>query len=271
MEIEIFKNPDFGIVRTMVIENEPFFVGKDIAEILGYANPSKAVISHVDIEDKRKEMLRADSQNGNVVTETTLINESGLYSLILSSKLPGAKSFKRWVTSEVLPSIRKHGAYATDDVINKVLESPDFGIQLLTQLKREREKVQVLGAELEQKSNLIETMQPKVNYYDLILQCPDLIPITVIAKDYGMSASALNLKLNKLDVQYKQGGRWYLYAKYSGQGYAQSKTHEYTKQDGSTGASVHLYWTQKGRIFIYNLLKAEGILPVIEREKETVA
>lgn len=263
MEIEIFKNPDFGIVRTMVIENEPFFVGKDVATILGYKDTSDALKRHVDSEDKLTRCF-TDSGQGR---EMYVINESGLYSLILSSKLPGAKSFKRWVTSEVLPSIRKHGAYATDDVINKVLESPDFGIQLLTQLKREREKVQVLGAELEQKSNLIETMQPKVNYYDLILQCPDLIPITVIAKDYGMSASALNLKLNKLDVQYKQGGRWYLYAKYSGQGYAQSKTHEYTKQDGSTGASVHLYWTQKGRIFIYDLLKAEGILPVIEREQ----
>ena len=266
MEVEIFKNPDFGIVRTMVIENEPYFVGKDVATILGYRDTSDALKRHVDVEDKLTRCF-TDSGQGR---EMYVINESGLYSLILSSKLPGAKSFKRWVTSEVLPSIRKHGAYATDDVINKVLESPDFGIQLLTQLKREREKVQVLGAELEQKSNLIETMQPKVNYYDLILQCPDLIPITVIAKDYGMSANALNLKLNKLDVQYKQGGRWYLYAKYSGQGYAQSKTHEYTKQDGSTGVSVHLYWTQKGRIFIYNLLKAEGILPVIEREQGAI-
>ena len=263
MEIEIFKNPDFGIVRTMVIENEPFFVGKDVATILGYKDTSDALKRHVDSEDKLTRCF-TDSGQGR---EMYVINESGLYSLILSSKLPGAKSFKRWVTSEVLPSIRKHGAYATDDVINKVLESPDFGIQLLTELKREREKVQVLGAELEQKSNLIETMQPKVNYYDLILQCPDLIPITVIAKDYGVSANALNLKLNKLDVQYKQGGRWYLYAKYSGQGYAQSKTQQYTKRDGSIGASVHLYWTQKGRIFIYDLLKAEGILPVIEREQ----
>ncbi len=110
-ELEIFRNPEFGEVRTMVIENEPYFVGKDIAEILGYANSSKAVINHVDIEDKRKEMLRADNQKGNVVTETTLINESGLYSLILSSKLPEAKRFKRWITSEVIPSIRKNGGY----------------------------------------------------------------------------------------------------------------------------------------------------------------
>lgn len=109
-QVQIFENSDFGEIRTITINNEPWFVGKDIATSLGYANPSKAVITHCDEDDKRKEML-AHSQNGNVVTETTIINESGLYSLILSSKLPNAKKFKRWVTSEVLPTIRKNGTY----------------------------------------------------------------------------------------------------------------------------------------------------------------
>lgn len=110
--ITIFNNSEFGNLRGLEINNEPWFVGKDVAEALGYSNSSKAVITHVDDDDKKKIMLKADSQNGNVVTEANIINESGLYSLILSSKLPNAKRFKRWVTSEVLPSLRKTGTYS---------------------------------------------------------------------------------------------------------------------------------------------------------------
>ena len=132
-ELKIFEHPDFGKIRTVTIDDEPYLVGRDVAEVLGYSNPSKAVIAHVDDEDKRFEMLPiADSQNGNLI-KTAIINESGLYSLILGSKLPGAKKFKRWVTSEVLPSIRKHGAYMTDETIEQVLSDPDTIIRLATQ------------------------------------------------------------------------------------------------------------------------------------------
>ena len=132
-ELKIFEHPDFGKIRTVTIDDEPYLVGRDVAEVLGYSNPSKAVIAHVDDEDKRFEMLPiADSQNGNLI-KTAIINESGLYSLILGSKLPGARKFKRWVTSEVLPSIRKHGAYMTDETIEQVLSDPDTIIRLTTQ------------------------------------------------------------------------------------------------------------------------------------------
>ena len=110
-QLQIFNSEEFGSVRSVMIDNEPWLVGKDVAVALGYSNASKAVMMHVDDEDKQKQMMTADSQNGNVVTETTLINESGLYSLVLSSKLPSAKKFRRWVTSEVLPEIRKTGGY----------------------------------------------------------------------------------------------------------------------------------------------------------------
>ena len=116
-DLQIFENPEFGQVRTVEIDGTPWLVGKDVAVALGYKNPGKAIIAHVDEEDKRLEMLPqgADSQNGNVSpsSKTALINESGLYSLILSSKMPTAKAFKRWVTSEVLPAIRKNGVYET--------------------------------------------------------------------------------------------------------------------------------------------------------------
>lgn len=141
-EIQIFKNTEFGEIRTIMMEGEPYFVGKDVAVILGYSNASKAVSTHVDDDDKNFIMIDiADSQNGNVPigqSKTAVINESGLYSLILSSKLPTAKKFKRWVTSEVLPSIRKYGAYATETTIDKIINDPDFGIRLSAWLKREK-------------------------------------------------------------------------------------------------------------------------------------
>ena len=130
-EIKIFDNPEFGKVRTMEINGEPYFVGKDVSEILGYSDTNKAIAMHVDDEDKLNDKTASSlGQRGG-----WLINESGLYSLILSSKLPKAKEFKRWVTSEVLPSIRKHGAYAVDELLN----DPEFAIKTFTALKEERE------------------------------------------------------------------------------------------------------------------------------------
>ena len=137
-ELQIFQNSEFGEIRTIEKDGEPWFVGKDVAEILGYANASKAVSTHVDDEDKTFIMLDiADSQNGNLLvgqSKTTIINESGLYSLVLSSKLPTAKKFKRWVTGEVIPSIRKHGMYATQSTVEQMLADPDTAIRLLSEI-----------------------------------------------------------------------------------------------------------------------------------------
>lgn len=130
--MRIFENTEFGRVRTLTIDGEPYFIGKDVAEILGYSNPPKAIRDHVDVEDKLTERIVLSGQNREVV----VINESGLYSLILSSKLPAAKKFKHWVTSEVLPAIRKHGMYAVDDLIN----NPELAIKAFTALRDEREK-----------------------------------------------------------------------------------------------------------------------------------
>ena len=128
-ELKIFEHPDFGALRAVTIDDEPYFVGKDVAEVLGYSNPQKAIRDHVDDDDKGvNEMVTPGG-----IQSTVFINESGLYSLILGSKLPGARKFKRWVTSEVLPSIRKHGAYMTDETIEQVLSDPDTIIRLATQ------------------------------------------------------------------------------------------------------------------------------------------
>lgn len=142
-ELKIFENPDFGIVRTVTINGEPWLVGKDVAEALGYSNPRKAISDHVDAEDRG--VTKCDTLGGP--QEMTIINESGLYALVLSSKLPTARRYKHWVTSEVLPSIRKHGLYATAETAERLLSDPDFVIRLFTEIKAEKEMRQQLEAE----------------------------------------------------------------------------------------------------------------------------
>lgn len=263
--LEVFNNSEFGSVRTLVIKDEPYFVGKDVAEILGYSNASKAVSVHVDEDDKTFVMLDiADAQNGNVPigqSKTALINESGLYSLILSSKLPNAKRFKKWVTSEVLPAIRKHGVYAMD----KLLDDPDTLIAALQELKEERRKSKALEQTVAVQSQQITEMQPKASYYDVVLNCKDLISTSAIAKDYGRSAVWMNRYLHDKGVQFRQGDIWLLYQKHAQKGYTSTKTHSYLGSDGETHTRIHTYWTQKGRLFIYDLLRKDGILPLIEQ------
>lgn len=261
-ELQIFKNAEFGSVRTLTINDEPYFVGKDVAEILGYTNPSKALADHVDEDDKlNNESLSSLGQRGGWI-----INESGLYSLILSSKMPNAKKFKRWVTSEVLPAIRRHGIYAIDEVLN----NPDMLIAALTELKAEREKTKLLTETVAVQKQQISEMKPKASYYDVVLNCKDLVAISVIAKDYGWSANRMNQYLHKKGVQYKQGNIWLLYQKYAEMGYTHTKTHNYAGSNGTLHTKPHTYWTQAGRLFVYGLLKADGILPTMEREETYV-
>ena len=192
MELQIFQNAEFGSVRSTMLKEEPYFVGKDVAEILGYADPNKAIAMHVDEDDKLNDITASSlGQRGG-----WFINESGLYSLILSSKLPAAKRFKRWVTSEVLPAIRRHGLYAVDDMLN----NPDALIEALQAYKAERMQRLALEAEnAVQKQQLIE-MQPKASYYDVVLNSPALVSITVISKEYGWSAEKMNEYLHSQGI-----------------------------------------------------------------------
>lgn len=257
-EMKIFENAEFGSIRTVEIDSTPYFVGKDVAEVLGYAKARNALAAHVDDEDKKDAPIQGDlggTQN------MTIINESGLYSLILSSKLPKAKEFKHWVTSEVLPAIRRHGMYAMDELI----ENPDLAIKALTALKEEREKTKKLTETVAVQNQQISELKPKASYYDVVLNCKDLVSVTEIAKDYGKSARWLNEKLHELGIQFKQGSKiWLLYQKYADKGYTSTKTQTFNGSDGNVHTKVHTYWTQKGRLFIYDLLKEEGILPEIE-------
>lgn len=263
-ELKIFNSPEFGQVRTLTIGGEPWFVGKDVAVALGYANTRKALNDHVDDEDKG--VTKCDTLGG--AQEMTIINESGLYSLVLSSKLPTAKQFKHWITSEVIPSIRKYGAYLTPEKVEEVLLNPDTIIKLATELKAEREARKNAELEAASAKQVIGELKPKADYTDRILSSKGTVPTTAIAKDYGMSAKALNQKLHELRVIYRMGSQWFLYAKYQAKGYTHSKTFDFKHSDGRPDCKMQTEWTQKGRLFLYQLLQKHGILPMIERDDQ---
>ena len=226
-DIQIFNNEQFGQVRVIAKDGEPWFVGKDVAGVLGYSDTNKAISMHVDIEDKLNDKMESRlGQRGG-----WLINESGLYSLILGSKLPTAKKFKKWVTSDVLPSIRKHGMYATDELIN----NPDLLIAAATKIKEERQ------ARLEAEKQR-----------DKLIHQNKLYTTSEIAKELGLkSATKLNGLLAEKKIQYKQNKTWLLYSKYADCGYVS------IKQDILDSGHI-IYdrkWTGKGRDFILNLFK----------------
>ncbi|MCU5742909.1 phage antirepressor [Bacillus cereus] len=261
-QLQVFNNEEFGQVRTVVKDEDVWFVAKDVAEVLGYNNTSKAIQMHVDEDEKSDLPIWDGRQNRN----QKVINESGLYSLILSSKLPSAKKFKKWVTSEVLPSIRKHGAYMTPNTINALLQDPDLIIGLASQLKQEQQARQIA----EQK-NLMLTQQiaenaSKITYLDQILQSQDTVTVSQVAADYGLSAMKLNKILNDEKVQYKVNNQWLLYSKHQNKGYTKSKTVDVVHTDGSRSIKMNTRWTQKGRLFIHELLTKRGIIPEMDRE-----
>ena len=229
-EIMLFRHEQFGEIRTLNIDGEPWFVGKDITSVLGYSNSSKALIDHVDEEDKLNNVsLSSLGQRGG-----WLINESGMYSLILSSKLPSAKEFKHWVTAEVLPSIRRNGAYLTAEMLHKTMSDPRELAKLLNTLADEQEKRQKLEEE-----NAFLTV--KARYYDQILN---------------------SKLLHELRIQFPIRNSWVLYAEYADKNYTQSKTY----QIGEDKSVMHTCWTQAGRLFLYQFLKERGILPMCEQE-----
>ncbi|WP_040397629.1 phage antirepressor [Anaerococcus senegalensis] len=252
-DLKIFKNNEFGQIRTVIDENnEPWFVAIDICSALELTNPTVAV-SRLDDDEKAKFNLGLSGGATNVV------NEYGLYNLILASRKKEAKQFKRWITHEVIPAIRKDGGYMLANKNDSEEEIMAKAV-LIAQKSMERLKL-----ENKQKDQIIGELKPKADYVDKILQNKSLIKVSAIAKDYGMSAQEMNKLLHELRIQYNQGGQWLLYAKIQDKGYTSSETHSYQKKDGTTDVRLLTKWTQKGRIFLYDELKKNGYLPMIER------
>ena len=237
-EITIFQNQEFGAIRTMSNEQgEPLFCAKDVCDALGYKQTHKAVERHVDEGDGMKRPTPTTSG----VQTMLYVNESGLYALILSSKLESAKRFKHWVTSEVLPSIRKQGGY--------MIARPDESDEII--LAR---ALQIMQATLARRDEQIAKLQPRADYADHVLDSVSCFTVTQIGKELGMTGHDLNVLLCQMGIQYAQSGQYLLYADYARQGLAKNRTFSREANDGTLHTRTYLVWTERGRDFIHWLL-----------------
>lgn len=240
---------DFKVYGT---PEEPLFLAKDVAKWIEHTHTTR-MLESIDEDEKLNGVIFHAGQN----REMTFLTEDGLYEVLMQSRKPIAKQFKKEV-KKILRDIRKNGGY----IVNQDKLSDD---ELLERaLFVAQKKINERNKEIEQQKKQIAELQPKANYTDMILDNKGLVTITQIAKDYGKSGTAMNNLLHSLGVQYKQGGQWLLYAKYQDKGYVHSKTVKIPRSDGTTSVKMNTNWTQKGRLFIYNLLKDNEIYPLIE-------
>lgn len=237
---------------------------EDVARGLGFTQTQEKISPTSG--GKTYESIRWERVNGylqefgfaNKVAKDDFIPEGIFYLLAMKANNDAAKNFQRKIAFEILPTLRKHGVYATGDFLTRSIADPAWAIGVLTELKAKQEEAAILQVQLAE-------AKPKVDYCDSILQCPDLVTTSTIAKDYGMSAKAFNKLLQSLKVQFKQGNTWLPYQKYAKLGWTQSKTYPYVGYAGEDRCNVHTYWTQKGRLGLYHLLKENGYLPMIEQ------
>ena len=259
---EIFSCAEFGDLTVLEIDNEPWFVGKEVAEKLGYSNDRDAIARHVDEEDLKileykacRETRHSTLWKGSDYSNKKLINESGLYSLVLSSKLEGAKRFKRWVTKDILPAIRKTGGYIPHNQNMSEAEIMAAAMQIANKtIEEQRKRIDMVEKEKENLSNVIAGVAPTVEFAETILESNGTLTATQIGADYGISAIELNSILHEKGIQYKNNGQWILYAKYKDRGYVESKTFYIGNGDTRT----RTVWTQKGRKFIHEILTEMG-------------
>ena len=255
--IQVFSNDQFGQVRTVFKDGEPWFVAIDVCKALEIKNGRDAMSRLADDEKADVGLIDVSSNGIAQRRDFSIVNEPGLYTLVLGSRKPEAKAFKRWVTHEVIPTIRKTGGYVNDETIfveNYFSHVDEFTKSFL--------RAQLAEVRMAQKE--IEQLKPKAAYYDIVLRNPNVVPISVIAKDYGMSAQALNSLLHDMGIQYRCVNKYWLpYQKYASKGYTHSST--YLDKQGNTHMQTN--WTQSGRLFIYERLKREGILPLVERKQ----
>lgn len=261
-QLQIFGNPEFGEIRATLIKDEPYFCLKDICEILEIKN----------ISDCKKRLRQSGVGTAEVIDnlgrkqQANFINESNLYRVIFQSRKESAERFTDWVTMDILPSIRKNGGYIAgqesltdDELMAKAL------LVAQNKIAEKDNRIASLETEVKVKEQIIGELKPRADYTDKILKNTGLVTMTQIAKDYGMTGQAMNKLLHDLGIQYKQSGQWLLYSKYHGMGYTHSETVDIVRSDGRPDVKMNTKWTQKGRLFLYNLLKENGIVPVIEQ------
>lgn len=261
-KIEVFTKAEFGELRTVNVGDKIMFVASDVAKALGYSRPADAITAHCKGSVKHRLPTNGGMQ------ELKIIPEGDVYRLITHSKLPAAEKFESWVFDEVLPSIRKHGAYMTEDTIKKAMAEPDFIIKLATELKKEQEQNKQLTETCSQQQQVIGELKPKADYVYKILKSNSLVTITQIAKDYGMSGQGMNKVLHDLHIIYSCNKQWLLYSQHQAKGYTFSETVDIPREDGTTKVVMNTKWTQKGRLFLYETLKKRNLLPLIERKEQ---
>lgn len=264
----IFESEEFGQIRAIFKNGEPWFVAKDVAEALGYKDTVNAIKTHIANEDKQIIQRWRNTTFEIPPRGLTFTNESGVYSLIFGSKLPSAQRFKRWVTHDVLPEIRQTGSYNSISLRNS---NGQLNVALIREIlddeERLQKQVEQQQLQIEQQQTQIDKMELKCDYYDKIMSDNNVMCVTPIAKDYGMSATELNKLLHTYGVQYKIDNQWILYQQYADKGYTKSVSFEPKYYNGVV---LQTRWTQKGRKFIYELLKEHGILPILERNSTPV-
>ncbi len=288
--IQSFTNTEFGELDILQEGDKFWFPATQCARVLGYSNPYDAIQKHCKEYGlaKREGVFLKRNKDGSTMEQANLTNyisEGNLYRLICRSKLESAERFEYWVFEEVLPSIRKHGAYIVPELLSALSKSESRREELVAELEADRASVRSLQEEcsrlLDAQHSLeeeckrlsesertlqatIEVTQPKASYYDLILENPEAVPVTLIAKDYGYPAHRFNSLLHGFGLQYPVGGTWELYQKYADNGYTHNNV--YVTKSGRN--KVHMCWTQAGRLFLYDFLKKEGILPKIEQPRQ---
>lgn len=234
--------------------DNPLFLAKDVADWIEHTNITD-MMGNVDDEDK----LTSTIPNSGQKRKMWFLTEDGLYEVLMQSRKPIAKKFKKEV-KKILKEIRKNGMYATDEL----LDNPDLLIEVATKLKEER----TLRLVAEQR---VAEYEPKISYLDSILESADTVTITQIAADYGLSAVAMNKRLNELKIQHKVGGQWILYTRHQREGYTKSHTTRVPKADGKEKVVMNTKWTQKGRLFIYESLKEINVYPLMDIEQLQLA
>lgn len=259
-QITIFNNPQFGDIRTAGTPEAPLFCLADVCKALGLT--SKFVNQRLD----KGVVSNHPLETAGGTQQALFVTEDGLYDVILDSRKPEAKTFRKWVTSEVLPTIRKTGGYLAttstmtdDEIMARAL------LVAQTTIKQHNERIRQLQSENEGQRAIIHQMQKGNDYLNTILSSKGTVAITQIALDYGMSAIAFNRKLYELHIQHKVNGQWILYSDFMGKGYVHSRTITFLHKDGRPDTRMCTEWTQRGRLFLYDALKEVGILPQIER------
>lgn len=299
-ELQIFKNEEFGEIRTVTIKNEPWFVGKDVCEAFGDTNYRRS-LSNIDDSDKGVSQIETPGGKQNMVIAVSADTQT-VSARELHGKLNIKTAFKDW-----FPRMIEYGFEEGKDFSSKMGESTggrpskeyDISIDMAKQicmiqrtpegkecrqylidlekawntpeqvmaraLRIADKTIENLKTQVIEMNSVIQQMQPKVNYVDTILDSKSTVKVTQIAQDYGMSAKAFNKVLSDLGVQHKVSRQWILYSKYQGQGYVHSQTFDITRANGNSDVVMNTEWTQKGRLFLYELLKQNGVLPMIER------